>query len=200
MSWDDEAATWDDNAAVRAYSHAAHRSLLEVLAGAGRSLAGARVLDFGCGTGLLTAAIAADAAHVVGLDVSSAMIGVLRGKSLDNVTPLCGDLAALAGGEHLPTGGFQLVTCSSVCAFLDDYPAAVATLASLLGPGGLFVQWDWELDPAAESPMGLSRASIQSALTAAGLVRVSVGTGFEQAFEGHVMSPLLGVGHRPQGG
>ena len=43
MSWDDEAATWDDNQAVRTYAAAAFRSLQELLAKRGLSLQGAHV-------------------------------------------------------------------------------------------------------------------------------------------------------------
>ena len=51
--WDDVAVGWDDDEAVRSYTAAAHTSLLAVLASADKSLDGAKVLDFGCGTGLL---------------------------------------------------------------------------------------------------------------------------------------------------
>ncbi|MCO4773789.1 MAG: class I SAM-dependent methyltransferase [Deltaproteobacteria bacterium] len=197
MTWDDEAATWDGNSAVRAYGAAALRSLGEVLDGRGASLTGARVLDFGCGTGLLTVAMAADAEGVVGLDLSAAMVGVLAGKGVKNVTALAGDIDSILPHPALPSGGFDLVTCSSVCAFLPDYPAAVRRLASLLTPGGLFVQWDWELDPAAEEPMGLTREAMEDALGAAGLGDIVVAVGFEEPFEGHVMAPLLAVGQRP---
>lgn len=43
-----------------------------------------------------------------------------------------------------------------MCAFVDDYPGAVAMLADRLAPNGYFVQWDWELDPAAAEPFGLT--------------------------------------------
>ena len=175
MSWDDEAATWDEEPAVRAYSGAAFESLLRALDARGASLDGARVLDFGCGTG-------------------PAMIEVLRAKALANVVGLSGDLAELAGSEALAPRSFDLITCSSVCGFLPDYPGAVATLADLLVPGGLFVQWDWELMPDADEPMGLSRDGIRAALFAAGLSDVHVDIGFELALGEYVMAPLIGVG------
>lgn len=193
MSWDDAAATWDDDPAVQAYSRAAFQSLLALLEERGRTLEGARVLDFGCGTGLLTAAMAERAAHVTGLDLSRPMIDVLAAKSLPNVTALTGSLQDHA----LPP--FDLITCSSVLAFVDDYPATVAALGARLAPGGLLVQWDWELDPTAEEPFGLARGTIQQALGAAGLSEVTVRVGFDVPFEQMRMRPLLGFGLRARG-
>lgn len=196
MSWDDEAATWDDQAPVQAYAGAAWRSLQEVCAARGLALDGARVLDFGCGTGLLTGMVAERAAHVVGLDVSPAMLEVLEGKGLGNVRTVLGELAEAIDGGALPDAAFDLVICSSVCAFVPDYEATAALLATRLAPSGLLVQWDWELDPADEEPMGLSRDAIRSALEGAGLLDVVVDVGFREPFEDVFMAPLRGVGRR----
>jgi len=190
MSWDDMAGTWDDDPAVRAYSEAALGSLREVLRARGRSLEGMRVLDFGCGTGLLTAAMAAEAAEVVGFDVSEPMVEVLRAKALPGVVALSGTLA-----DH-DLGAFDLVTCSSVLAFVESYDTVVAELLGLLRPGGWLVHWDWELDPAAEEPFGLSREAIAAGLAGAGFDEVLVTTGFEQPFEEMVMRPVMGLGQR----
>ena len=198
MSWDDEATTWDEHPAVVAYGRAAYRSLQAVLAGRGRGLEGARVFDFGCGTGLLTQAMATQARQVVALDLSSAMVAVLEAKGLANVEAIAGGLHDLVGTPPLGLGSFDLVTCSSVCAFLDDYPATLALLVPLLAPGGLFVQWDWELDPTAEEPYGLSRDAIRQALEASGLVEITVAVGFEEPFEDAVMAPIMGVGQLPR--
>jgi 2-polyprenyl-3-methyl-5-hydroxy-6-metoxy-1,4-benzoquinol methylase len=190
MSWDDEADTWDDDPAVQAYSRAAFRSLQAVLDEAGVLLAGARVLDFGCGTGLLTAAMAAQAEHVVGLDLSKAMVDRLRAKRLPNVRALSGLVA-----DH-ELGPFDLITCSSVCAFVPDYPAVADTLTRLLAPGGLFVQWDWEFDPAVDDSFGLTRSAMHQALVGAGLEGVLVRVGFQEPFGDQTMAPLLGTGQR----
>ncbi len=200
MSWDDEAPTWDENVAVRAYSKAAFASLEQLCAERGLALAGARVLDFGCGTGLLTEAVARTAREVVAIDISPAMIEVLRGKirerGLGNIEAVVGELAELGSEQGLGEGSFDLVTCSSVCAFLEDYPAAVSLLAAKLKPGGLFVQWDWELNPEDEEPFGLTAAGIQAALEAAGLGEITVDIGFSEPFEGAVMEPLRGAARK----
>jgi len=91
-------------------------------------------------------------------------------------------------------GPVDLIVCSSVCAFLDDYPATVIDLTSRLAGGGFFVQWDWERT--ADDDHGLSRDQIRHALTAAGLQAVEVGIGFEVTAEGHSMAPLMGTGRQ----
>lgn len=199
MSWDDAAATWDDDPAVRAYARGAHQSLLEVLAERGQTLCEAMVLDFGCGTGLLAAAIAPAAARVVALDVSPAMIGVLEAKiaarGLTNIEPVAADLAGFLAAEPPGAGRrFDLIVASSVCGFLPDYPQVVATLARCLRPQGIFVQWDWAHNDQDDEPYGLTAAEIHAALAGAGLERVHVGVGFEMQFEGRIMAPFRGVG------
>ena len=146
MSWDDEAATWDDEPAVRAYSRGAFRSLGEVLADQGVPLDGARVLDFGCGTGLLTAAMAAQAREVVAMAVSGAMLEVLRAKELANVRTVQGELAVLlgtAGPRRRQLRPDHLLLGLCVPRGLPGHRRAPDDSAR---PCGLFVQWDWELD------------------------------------------------------
>jgi len=69
-------------------------------------------------------------------------------------------------------------------------------LASRLGPGGYFVQWDWEQDPKATEPFGLTAGGIAAALRGAGLEVVSIGTGFDVETDGVRMRPLMGIGRR----
>jgi SAM-dependent methyltransferase len=92
------------------------------------------------------------------------------------------------------TAAHDLVVCSSVLSFVDDPAATTADLVALLSPGGVFVQWDWELDPADDDPHGLSRDGIRSTLEGAGLVDVEVDTAFELPFGEMTMRPLIGVG------
>ncbi|MEZ5372900.1 MAG: class I SAM-dependent methyltransferase [Microthrixaceae bacterium] len=190
--WDDYAGGWDDDPAARAYATAAHRSLIAALSAHRLRLDGLQVLDFGCGTGLLTERLARDCGSVHAVDTSEAMLGVLNDKIDRNGWP------HVCTGRSLPTdvGGHDLIVCSSVCSFLDDYPATVAQLVRLLRPGGLFVQWDWEREGEADDSDGLTRSEISSALTAAGLEAVEVRVGFELPMGEHTMRPLMGTGRR----
>lgn len=189
--WDEYAKGWDDDPMARAYAAAAFSSLVELLPASDTTLERARVLDFGCGTGLLTEHLVAAGATVEAVDTSQAMLEALDAKILKHAW------TTVRTYTDLPhdVAGFDLVVCSSVCSFLDDYPGTVAQLAAHLRPGGLFVQWDWERVD--DDPHGLSRDEIVDALTRAGLGRVSVTPAFAERVGDVVMQPLIGWGQRP---
>ena len=203
-SWDEYAEDWDADEGARAYAEAAFECLERLASDRSVRLVGARVLDFGCGTGLLTERLVPVCSLVMAVDTSARMIDTLRHKidrlGLANVhtstEAIEHDVRDDAGLVGRP---FDVVVCSSVCAFLDDYAGTVATLVRLLRPGGLFVQWDWELDPHAEESFGLTRQQVASTLSGSGLEAVHVGTAFEVPMEEKTVRPLVGVGQAPGG-
>ncbi len=189
--WDEVAQGWDGDEATRAYAGAAFASLLVALESRGVPLAGATAIDFGCGTGLLTEQLVSAGARVHAIDTSHAMLAVLEQKIATHRW-----LDVTTGAAIPPTaGGVDVVVCSSVCGFLDDYPGTVVEIVGRMSPGGLFVQWDWERT-GGESH-GLSREEIVGALDRAGLQGVAVDIGFEIEAHGHTMAPLMGSGWRP---
>ena len=140
------------------------------------------------------------AAYRLATDTSTAMVQVLAAKverrGWSNVDAIAASLdSARHERPELLAVPFDMVVASSVCAFLDDYPSTVAILASLLTPGGAFVQWDWELNAKDDESFGLTRSQVADALAAAHLVRISVGTAFEVDVDGERVSPLVGVGN-----
>lgn len=187
--WAEHAGGWDDDPAARAYAAAAHRSLLEVVADHGLGLAGTHVLDFGCGTGLLTELLVDTVGPIDAVDTSPTMLAVLDRKVADRAW------TTVTLGSVVPDSTFDLIVCSSVCSFLDDYPATVADLVGRLRPGGVFVQWDWER--VGDDPHGLGRDEIRSALTLAGLEQIDVRTAFSVDVGEQTMDPLIGHGRRP---
>ena len=191
-SWDDWADGWDDDPAARNYSRAAFASLLADLDRRGHTLEGARVLDFGCGTGLLTEQLVDAVASVHAVDLAPRMLAVLNEKVETNGwTTVHTSLTVPRGDE-----AWDLIVCSSVCSFLDDYPAVAGELAGRLAPDGLFVQWDWEAVAGDEDAHGLTRDEVRSALTAAGLSDVEVRTAFSVVEGEQRMEPLMGSGVR----
>ena len=202
VTWDDYAATWDEDEAVRAYSAAAFESLLRSCERSHFQLVDARVCDFGCGTGLLSEKLAARVSEVVAIDSSAKMIEELRGKMARLGSSRIVALEAMLDEDFVARSRhfrrpFDLIVCSSVCAFVDDYAATVGLLARQLRAGGLFVQWDWELDPSADEPFGLTRDGVREALEGAGLENVFVDIGFTAKVGDQQMAPLMGVGVRP---
>jgi trans-aconitate methyltransferase len=137
-----------------------------------------------------------DRARVIdAVDSSGAMLAVLDAKAEANGWANVSTMTV----PGRPATPYDLVVCSSVCGFLEDYPAMVVELVSHLRPGGLFVQWDWEADEGASEGDGLARSTIETALSGAGLESVTVGVGFTQDYEGEKMAPLMGSGRTPVG-
>ncbi|GAL37666.1 biotin synthesis protein bioC [Vibrio maritimus] len=81
--WDEYAATWEKNQATAAFAQSCFEELT-----AQTSLTRKTVLDFGCGTGLLSQLMSPATKEIVALDGSEAMIEELDKKGLENVEPV----------------------------------------------------------------------------------------------------------------
>jgi SAM-dependent methyltransferase len=97
------------------------------------------VLDLGCGTGLLAAALADDRLEVVGADPAKAMLDIARYRpGGGGVTWLEADARGLRLGRR-----FDLVVLTGhafqVFLGLDDQRAVLDTIARHLAPGGRFI-------------------------------------------------------------
>lgn len=191
-NWNDFADGWDSNPDVISYAEQAFASLCEVV-----DVAGLRVLDFGCGTGLLSERMAPHARHIVGLEPAPKMVAVLEQKALKNVDTLVAELSPEArASQPLLQEKFDLIVASSVCAFLPDYEGTLALLQELLKPGGRFVQWDW-MKTSKEGDFGFHEDEVKSAFRQVGLEISSVGRAFLLESPKGTMSVLMGVGRKP---
>ncbi|HUK19525.1 MAG TPA: class I SAM-dependent methyltransferase [Bryobacteraceae bacterium] len=95
--------------------------------------AGETILDVGCGTGQLTAAIARSGAAVVGIDLSPAMVGQARA----NFPSLCFRVEDV---RALPYDGeFDAVFSNAALHWVQPADAAAAAIARALKPGGRLV-------------------------------------------------------------
>jgi len=100
------------------------------------SLAGARVLDVGCGGGLLAEGLAARGARVVAIDLAAENIEAARqhaatgALTIDYRCVAVEDLAADSPGE------FDVVTCLEMLEHVPDPASIVAACAAALRPGG----------------------------------------------------------------
>ena len=104
----------------------------------GSGLAGLRVLDVGCGAGLLCEPLARAGAHVTGIDAAERSIAVARMHAAAAGLALhyrCGEPAqALAVTER-----FDVLLCLEVVEHVQHMPAFVAATAAHLAPGGLLI-------------------------------------------------------------
>ncbi|HEX5986792.1 MAG TPA: methyltransferase [Nocardioides sp.] len=118
------------------------RGVLERVAPSGGS---ARVVDVGGGTGGLAVRAAGLGHDVTVVDPSPDALAILARRAdesgvADRVTAVQGDLGTLADGslaDRLPAGSADLVLCHGVLEIVDDVPAALATIAAQLRPGGV---------------------------------------------------------------
>ncbi|MCL5776024.1 methyltransferase domain-containing protein [Limibaculum sp. FT325] len=98
----------------------------------------ARVLDLGCGTGLVAEALGAAAGYIAGVDLSEGMLGVAEDKGLyDDL--YVGDVAEfLAAEDEEDNAPFDLIVAADVLPYLGGVEALLAGAAKNLEPGGLF--------------------------------------------------------------
>jgi 2-polyprenyl-6-hydroxyphenyl methylase/3-demethylubiquinone-9 3-methyltransferase len=99
-------------------------------------LKGARVLDVGCGGGILSEALAAAGADVVGIDLAPRVLDVARlhlHESQQKVDYREISVEALA--QESP-GTFAAITCMELLEHVPDPGSAVAACAALLKTGG----------------------------------------------------------------
>ena len=99
-------------------------------------LAGKRVLDIGCGGGILSESMATKGADVLGIDLAEKPLKVAQLHQLESgVSVKYQRIAAEALADAQPAG-FDVVTCMEMLEHVPDPAATVAACARLVKPGG----------------------------------------------------------------
>ena len=96
-----------------------------------------RVLDVGCGGGILTDSMARQGAHALGIDLSTKALRVAQLHALEAQTPRVKyreiSVEDLAGEQP---GSFDTVTCMEMLEHVPDPDSVVRACAQLVKPGG----------------------------------------------------------------
>ncbi len=107
---------------------------------------GESVLDIGCGSGLLTEAIATAVGpegRVIAMDRSDEMVAAATSRcaTFAQVVVSSGDVCELG----LPDESVDAVTCTQVLLYVADVPRALAEMTRVLKPGGrvAVLETDW---------------------------------------------------------
>lgn len=136
--FDEAAATWDDHVDRTDRTH----GIAQAIAKAVELHPAMTVFEYGAGTGALAEQLAPRVARIVAADASSGMVAQMKARSAP-IEPLQLDLVT----DEAPTERFDLVIASMVMHHVEDVDAMLATLASLLLPGGHLAIADLEPDP-----------------------------------------------------
>jgi ubiquinone/menaquinone biosynthesis C-methylase UbiE len=122
---------WDD---MRSSFYNA--DVIDALAGHGRVTAKSRVVDVGTGTGFVAAGLAGQAATVIGIDNSPAMLAV----AADNLAALGVDNVQLTEAEldnlRLPDDSVNVAVANMVLHHAPDPARMLAEMGRVVRPGG----------------------------------------------------------------
>ena len=170
IDFDAKAATWDADPQKVARA----RRVAAFIAARVPDLAGRRVLEYGCGTGLLGFALRPRVAAVTMADSSEGMLEELRRKiaasGLDGLTPLRLDLAT----DPPPPDRFGLICSLMTLHHVPDTAGLLRAFRGLLEPGGVVGLSDLDAEDGsfhgAGVPVhhGFDRRALRAQLEAAG--------------------------------
>ena len=133
--FDELAHRWWDPAGPQKALHALNPVRLEYIA-ARTVLRDARVLDVGCGGGLLSEALAARGAQVTAIDLAPELLNIARLHQLESrlrVDYRQSPVEALLGAGEAP---FAAITCMEMLEHVPDPASVIDACARLLEPGG----------------------------------------------------------------
>ena len=140
--FDAAAATWDENPGRVKVAHDVARAIRETV----KLMPDLDVLDFGCGTGLLTLQLQPSVGTITGVDSSRGMLDILdakiRAKGLANVRTRLVDLDK---GDSLE-GRYDLVVCGMTLHHIPEIQPVLDRFAAVLKPGGILAIADLDLD------------------------------------------------------
>jgi 2-polyprenyl-6-hydroxyphenyl methylase / 3-demethylubiquinone-9 3-methyltransferase len=99
-------------------------------------ITGQKVLDIGCGGGILCESLAQQHARVTGIDISPAAIAVATRHSQENRLDIHYEISSPEQYAQENPEAFDVITCMEMLEHVPDPEAIVAACAKLIRPGG----------------------------------------------------------------
>jgi 2-polyprenyl-6-hydroxyphenyl methylase/3-demethylubiquinone-9 3-methyltransferase len=125
---------WDPQGAMRPL-HELNPLRLDWIDGLA-SLAGKRVIDVGCGGGVLAESMAARGAQVTGIDLAAKLLKVAELHALESGAAVEYRQTSAEDLAQREVGRYDVVTCMEVLEHVPDPASVVRACASLAKPGG----------------------------------------------------------------
>ncbi|MGH8086381.1 MAG: bifunctional 2-polyprenyl-6-hydroxyphenol methylase/3-demethylubiquinol 3-O-methyltransferase UbiG [Lysobacter sp.] len=100
------------------------------------ALSGARVLDVGCGGGLLSEALAGEGAHVTAIDLAPELVKVAKLHRLESGVEVDYQLQSVESLAAEQPASFDAITCMEMLEHVPDPGSIISACATLLKPGG----------------------------------------------------------------
>jgi cyclopropane fatty-acyl-phospholipid synthase-like methyltransferase len=157
------------------------RAIGEAMVREAQPTADMKVLDYGCGTGLVGLYLLPHVAAVTGADNSPAMLEVLRGKIAQSGCATMHAVHLDLEHEAAPPERYHLIVSGMALHHIADVPRVLAAFHEMLLPGGLVCLADLDTEPgtfhSAEATgsvhhLGFDRAALGDQLRQAGFVAV----------------------------
>jgi len=130
---------WDPGSEMFGPLHTINPLRLDWIERVSGGLDGRRVLDVGCGGGILAESMAIAGASVLGIDLGEKALGVARLHQLESGVPVDYRLVAAEALAAEAPASFDVVTCMEMLEHVPDPASAVAACAALVRPGGTVV-------------------------------------------------------------
>lgn len=141
--FDQAAATWEENPVRVAMTQAVVEAIVREV----QPTPAMTLLDYGCGTGLISAWLAPHVGRVTAADSSEGMLASLRQKIEQNGLATIRAVRLDLEDEPLPAERYDLIVTNMVMHHVADAQRLLKTFHTLLRPGGALCVADLDTEP-----------------------------------------------------